>query len=158
MAKRKTFDVSGIPQIPNQNESDESALLELFNKTRSEITERIKKYSAQLVKFEELTTLSVELYSYRQLLVEDRYKLYETSVELNKRIKIKTKTTYDNLIGGTATDRKMLVEAAISDTIYKNEIVQNHVNFLDSTIKNVDNLIWGVRLRVDIEKIQNGIM
>ncbi len=41
---------------------------------------------------------------------------------------------------------------------YKIDIMNNHVNFLDATIKNIDNLIWGIKICVDIQKIKNGII
>ncbi len=80
-------------------EKDDSlnALTDMFGETRKKTTKQIKQFSERLRDFEELTALAVDLYSTRQIFVEDRYKMYELVNKLNKNLKTLRRNSLDSV-------------------------------------------------------------
>jgi len=100
--------------------------------------------------------------SYRQILLEERTQMYYSMYKSMPRIKLEHKRLFEHYsmnyaIKINGTEKQRLIEADMCQFEHKMSILQNYITFLTETIKNVDNIIYAIKNKVDFYNISGGI-
>ena len=145
-----------IPDLPKKEKNNQD-LREVFERERKEITELIKNLNQKIRIITEIPELQVELYSYRQIIVEKRAQLYSTLSVIKKSLKnkrkkayIETKTNNDISIK-SAIDTNIFVEDYIREESEKIDLLELQINFMEESINTLDRVIFGIKNRISIE-------
>ena len=150
--------------IENQNvqaSSDQVSYVERFESERTEWTSEIRAISARFKNIDEMMDVQVDLYSKRQQGVEYMHQLMVLQSRLKKTWLAEYKKAYDGLIMDqdyrySEKERQRIAEEKTSNSKLKLDILQTHVDFFRETIKTIDNMIFGVKHRLEIEDFKRG--
>lgn len=130
-------------------------LSNVFNESRCYWTSRIKIHSDNFKCIEKITELQAELFSDRQIILEQKHKLYERISKMNNSLHKNKKdlylfyySHYEIRLG--SKEKEMFMDADLANKLELNELIDNHINFLDQTIKTLDNMIYGIKYRVSM--------
>lgn len=140
----------------------EETLDKRFERERKEWDAKIAELSSKMNKLVELPSLMTSLYTERQRAVEYYHYLYSLIIGMNKRYNaayaerndfymFKSQIRYSS---EGAKHNRILVDLA--DMVEKREIMQNHAKFIEKTIGTLDNIIFAVPRRVEVEQILRG--
>jgi hypothetical protein len=153
-----------MPQLDffNDVEKPKETLEEQFLREREEWTSKIKTMSAKIKNVHDMPILMTELYSERQICLDYYHYLISIMATLNKKYRADYSARYDywsfqsqiRYPNDSAKNYKILSE--LSDIVSKREAVENHSKFIADTKSTIDNLIYGVKYRVEIEQIIRG--
>lgn len=166
---KKIFDDTEIPNIEAekiQNKQEDilqedvkknknDNISEIFFKSREYWSLRMQDHSSNFKFIDKIVELQAELFSDRQILLEQKHKLYEKVSRLNSSINKQRKnkfieyvTNYEIRLNGREKD--IFVEADLSTNIEFIDLLNNQINFLEQTIKTIDNIIYGIKYRITI--------
>jgi len=145
------------PDIPPKE-----SLEERFNRERLEWNEKIKDMSVKMKQVFEIPELMTYLYTERQRAVEYYHYLISLMIGMNKKYNAayaerfdfytnKSQVRYPN---ESTKYNRILVDLA--DQVEKRAMLDNHSKFMDKTISTLDNLIFAIPKRVEIEQISRG--
>lgn len=134
---------------------------EQFSNERSEWTERIRELSVRMRNIREMAEVQVELYSDRQRLLEYAYKLGQILTRLNAKFRAdrKNKMVYyseEHNVRYGANEKTALIDGDLSDIKRKIDVVDNHMSFMNETVKTVDHFLYGVKSRISLEEFMRG--
>ena len=106
--------------------------------------------------------MQVDLYSKRQEALEYQYKLIGIHTRLKNLYAVEWKKAYDSAsvnedIRYNDKERSKVAESMVSKLKFKVESVSNQIEFFRETIKTIDNMIFGVKHRIDIENFKVGM-
>jgi hypothetical protein len=95
--------------------------------------------------------------SLRQRLLEDNHTLLEHITALRKKFRDEKADTMETLsknmqLRYQANEKNVVIEGKTSVTKEYLEIFENQVSFFNESIKTIDNIIFGIKTRLDIEK------
>ena len=128
----------------NINDYSSEDLQDLVNKMESSIAE-----------------LQAEVLSYRQN-VTDEVKIYTVRIyKLVQKMKVLSKARFEFYatsyqVKTSGTEKIKLIEADLSEhQLFINEL-DEHVNFLRETGKNLDNMHYAIKNKIELENILNG--
>ena len=132
-----------------------------FNRERTEWTERIRELSIRMKNIREIAEVQVDLYSDRQKLLEYAYKLGQIVSNQNAKYRSdrRTKMVYyseEHNVRYGSNEKTSLIEGDLSDLKKKIDIVDNHVSFVNETIKTVDHMLYGIKSRISLEEFMRG--
>jgi hypothetical protein len=132
-----------------------------FNRERTEWTERIRELSIRMKNIREIAEVQVDLYSDRQKLLEYAYKLGQIVSKQNAKFRSdkRTKMIYyseEHNVSYGSNEKTSLIEGDLSDLKKKIDIVDNHVSFVNETIKTVDHMLYGIKSRISLEEFMRG--
>jgi len=133
-----------------------------FKKERIEWTEKIKEMSGRLKNVMEVYLLQVDVYTERQRAVEYYHYilslLSNLGIAYNKQYMAKYDyyLTQGNVRYPNETSRTNKIMSELSDLVNKREQLQIHAKFILSTIGTIDNIIYGIKYRIDLQNISNG--
>ncbi len=145
-----------------EQESKEKDLHQKFEEERLEWTNKIKEMSQRLKKVFEINELMTEIYTERQRAVEYHHYLISLFIKINKVYKQKYSKQYDYY---TFTSQKRFpndrnkeiqILSDLSNIVEKKEILNSHIKFIEKTIGTLDNMIFGIKHRIEIEQISRG--
>lgn len=149
--------------IENQNEvsSDKKTFIEQFETERQEWTGTIKEIASRFKKVEGMADVQVDLYSKRQQAVEYMQQLSVLQSRLKKKYETEWRTAYDDLALNqdfryNERERAKFATEQTSSQKMKIEILQIHIEFFRETVKTLDNMIFGVKHRIEIENFRIG--
>jgi hypothetical protein len=136
-------------------------LEEQFTNERSEWTERIRELSIRMRNIREMAEVQVELYSDRQRLLEYAYKLGQILTKLNARFRgdRRNKMVYYSEEHNTrygANEKTALIDGDLTELKRKIDVVDNHMSFMNETVKTVDHFLYGVKSRIALEEFMRG--
>jgi hypothetical protein len=140
----------------------EESLAEKFARERLEWSEKITVMSAKMKNVMAVAELMTTLYTERQLAVEYYHYLISMLIPMNRKYNAayaerfdyyttKVQVRYPN----EATKHNR-IQVDLADMIEKRAMVDNHTKFIDKTISTIDNIIFAVPRRVEIEQISRG--
>jgi hypothetical protein len=134
---------------------------EKFSGERMEWTERIRELSVRMRNIREIAEVQVELYSDRQKLLEYAYKLGQILTKLNSQFRSekRNKMVYyseEHNVRYGANEKTALIEGELSDIKRKIDVVDNHMSFMNETVKTVDHFLYGVKSRISLEEFMRG--
>ena len=138
-----------------------TAIEEKFNTERGEWTERIRELSIRIRNIREIPEVQVELYSDRQKILEYTYKLGQILTKLNSQFRTerKNKMIYyseEHNVRYGANEKTALIDGELSDIKRKIDIFDNHMSFMNETIKTIDHFIYGIKSRISLEEFMRG--
>ena len=134
---------------------------EIFEKERAEWSEKIQVVSLHLKDIRTVAKAQVDLYSYRQNLLEYSFKLAGIISKLNSRYRREKSRKLREYSENTdvrygANEKTVLIEGDLTTITEKVEIVEGHRKFLDQTVQTVDHMLYGVRQRIALEEYLRG--
>lgn len=129
----------------------------LFGKERAEWREKIQILALDLKDIKTVAKAQVDLFGYRQVLLEYSYKLAQVVSKLNSRIKkdgasLLRRYTENTDVRYQANEKKNLIEGDLSDLNERLEIIEGHRKFIDQTMQTVDHMLYGIRQRIALEE------
>jgi len=140
----------------------EESLEDRFAREREEWSEKIAEISKKMKQVFDIPELMTTLYTERQRAVEYYHYLITLLIGMNKKYNAayaerfdyyttKAQVRYPN---ESTKHNRILVD--LQDMVEKREMVNNHSKFIDKTIGTLDNIIFAIPKRVEIEQISRG--
>jgi len=152
------------PDIFNMNQEapPEETLDEKFTKERKEWGDKVAVMSAKMKSVLAVSELMTEIYTERQICIEYYHYLISILIKINRKYKFKYDEkwlywTYKSNIkypNQAALNNK--IETELSDILEKRQAVDNHAKFIDKTVGTIDNLIYAIPKRIEVEQISRG--
>ena len=133
----------------------------IFADERSEWTEKIQVLAIEMRDIKTLAKAQVDMFSYRQMLLEYSYKLASIVAKLNSKYKSEKgrkmrEYSENNNIRYGATEKSLLIEGDLIEITEKIDLVESHRKFMDQTIQTVDHCLYGVKSRIALEEYLRG--
>ena len=126
-----------------------------FEKNRTYWKDVILSMAKKLSDMNKISEVQVELYSNRQLVLEHSHYLQSLLFKVNKNYKKSLGKKWDDYITGSRKmkmgETNVLVEAATAEFKEKIDVIQSQIEYMQETIKSIDNIIYGIRYRIQLE-------
>lgn len=164
MKKRLKVDDEEIPLIEelpkretkiakDEEISQSEKLATVFENSRHFWLEKISELSKDFKNINKLTDLQCDLFSNRQILLEQKHKLYDRVSKLNAALNSQKKEKhlhYTNHyeIRLSPRDKDAFIDTDLSEDIKIISLIDNHISYLDNSLKTLDNMIYGIKYRV----------
>ena len=153
------------PDFFNEDVDDsklKETLEEQFTREREEWKIKVKGMSAKIKNIQDIPLLMTDLYTERQICLDYYHYLISIMIGLNKKYRAAYSGRYDfwsfqsqiRYPNDNAKNYKILSE--LSELVSNREAVENHSKFIADTKSTIDNLIYGVKYRVEIENLNRG--
>jgi len=141
---------------------EEPTLKDKFFKERLEWTKKLEEISLKLKTLDSVAELMTTLYTERQRAVEYYHYIISLLISLNRKYKKSwddrfeywTKTSQYKYPNEATKNNKIQVELA--EQIEIREMLENHSKFILQVINTLDNVIYAVPRRIEIEQINRG--
>jgi hypothetical protein len=134
---------------------------ERFIEERSKWKERVVDMAQRMRNMSGLPELQVDLYTYRQEAIEYYYNLNLAVIKLEKKYsKLKRKLVEevnDRDVRYGKTDMNVIVDGASADHKHHIEIVRSQASYLHETVKTIDNMIFGIKHRIEMENFRTSV-
>lgn len=170
LSKTNLHDIDPSSEVTNVddivNPTSENAPIESLDarlsRERDEWGETVKSMSASFKKVTSLGELMVTIYTDRQRCVEYYHYLLSILVKINIRYRKEYAARYDYWTTksqirypneSTKTNKIMSEMSKIHE---QRESIENHANFMKNTLATIDNIIYAIPRRIDIEHISKG--
>lgn len=148
--------------FPEQKEKSEVTLVDKFAEERLEWGNKITKMTNQMKSLGAVSELMTEIYTERQICVEYYHYLIGVLIKINKAYRLQYSNRHDfwtftsqiRYPNENSKNNKILTELA--DIHEKRELVENHSKFIQNTLATLDNLIYAIPRRIEIENIARG--
>ena len=159
-----SFDDFMNPQTETtkEEETEKQTLEKRFEGERFQWGGKVKGMSSKIKSLQDLSDLQVEVYSERQRALEYYHYIISLLIKVNKvynkqysekykfyKYQSQERIPNENLI-------KIRINSELEDLKEKREILDNHAKFMDGTVKTIDNIIFGIKTRVEVEQIGRG--
>jgi len=145
------------------NNDDKKLTIETkFKNERNDWTNKIKSMSNRLKIISDVQELMTDIYTNRQIAVEYYHYLISILSKINKEYRSEWTIKYDYYTYKSQKrfpnekTKELQILSEISEILQKREAIDNHSKFILDTKNTLDNLIYGIKYRIDIEKIKNG--
>jgi hypothetical protein len=133
------------------------SLSEKFKQERDNYSLEIRRNIEKLNNIRDLKEAQIFFLSVRQRLLEDNHTLIDTLSKLKKSYRQKKGKEWESVsnqnIRYQSHEKKVIVEGKTTDMQETVEIIENQIAFMDGSIKTVDNVLFGLKTRIDIEKL-----
>lgn len=122
----------------------------------------VKSMSSQLKRIASVGELMTTIYTERQQAVEYYHYLLSVLIKLNAGYRREYAEKYDFWTTKSQIrypNESTKVNKILSEMVgitMKKEKVENHANFMKNTIAGIDNIIYAIPRRIEIEKMING--
>jgi len=150
------------PETSKEEKTEKQTLEERFARERIEWSAKIKAMSGKLKKVFDVAELMTEIYSERQRALEYYHYLISLLIKLNKAYnksyseKYKFYTYQSQERFPNEPSKNLRIQAELGDLKEKREVLDNHAKFIDGTIRSIDQLIYGMKSRIEVEQISRG--
>jgi len=97
--------------------------------------------------------------SLRQRLLEDSHQMLDKYLDLNKIYTVQKGKTYNVILNdlqvraNNKEEKEAIVEGNITEIKWKRDIMDAQIQYYNSSIKTVDNILFGIKHRIDLEAI-----
>ena len=154
--------MSEIQYQTEEVSSEKKGFIEQFENERQEWTSNIRGIAARFKHIDNMVDVQVDLYSTRQQAVDYMQQLSVLQSRLKKNYETEWKKEYDDLalnqdLRYNERERAKFANERTSNSKLKIDILQIHIDFFRETIKSLDNMIFGVKHRLDIEAYKAGM-
>lgn len=149
------------PNNPEQLPSSKETLEDQFERERREWKEYIEEIAkAFRAPIEGMAETQVSIFSKRQLAVEYTYSLISKHANAKKKFQVAWRQEYEKLentdIRYGEKEKLKIVESRTSNIQYIMTLIQTHIDYIRETTKTIDNMVFGVKHRIDIEDFKRG--
>jgi hypothetical protein len=139
------------------NEETKAKISKKFQDRRAEVSKEIYENIEKLSNLKTLKEAQVNMLSLRQRLLEDNHTLLEHVTTLRKKYRDERSLEMENIsrnlqIRYQANEKNVVIEGRTSSSKESLEIFENQISFFNESIKTIDNIIFGIKTRLDIEK------
>ena len=143
--------------MSDASESKKKSITEKFADRRGEVSREIYSNIERLSNLKTLKEAQVNMLSLRQRLLEDNHTLLEHITVLRKKFREEKSGEMENLsrnlqLRYQANEKNVVIEGRTASTKEYLEIFENQSAFFSDSIKTIDNVIFGIKTRLDIEK------
>ena len=143
--------------MENTAKSNTDNISEKFKIERENYSLEIRRNIEKLNNIKDLKEAQVYFLSTRQRLLEDNHTLIDTLSRLKKayrEIQCKEWESVSNQnIRYQSHEKKVIVEGKTTNIQETVEVIENQISFMDGSIKTVDNVLFGLKTRLDLEKL-----
>jgi len=155
MPQQDFFNIN--PEVPK-----EESLNDKFAKERLDWSQKVQDMSEQMKSVLKVSELMTTVYTERQRCVEYYHYLISILIKVNKEYRkqyaerhdfwsYKSQIRYPN--AGALNNK---IQTELADLYEKRELIDNHSKFIDKTVGTIDNLIYAIPRRIEIEQIARG--
>lgn len=140
-----------------ENRDTKNNIVKKFEARRAEVSKDVYVNIEKLSNLKTLKEAQVNMLSLRQRLLEDTHSLLEHITMLRKKLREEKSDVMENLsknlqLRYQSTEKNVVIEGKTSATKEYLEMFENQVSFFNESIKTIDNIIFGIKTRLDIEK------
>lgn len=134
-----------------------SQISEKFKEKRSEVSLEILQCVEKMASFKSLKEVQVTMLSLRQRLLEDSHTLLEHLSVIRKKYKSERSSQMENISENLQhryqyNEKNTIIDGKTANTKETLDLIENQVAFFNDSIKTVDNVLFGIKTRVEIEK------
>jgi len=154
-----SFEVQTDPKEPDK---PKETLETRFAKERIEWTGKIKDMSDRMKDIFKVSELMVDIYTERQRAVEYYHYLISIFKKVSRAYTKEWSEKYQHYSFKSQVrfpnerTKELQILSEMSDIVEKREEIENHAKFINNTIGTIDNLIYGIKYKVEIEQISRG--
>lgn len=128
-----------------------------FATRRTEISKEIYENVEKLTNLKSLKETQVNMLSLRQRLLEDNHTLLEHITMLKRKYRKLRAQEMENLTTNVqlryqSNEKREVLDGKTANTREYLEVFENQSYFFIDSIKTIDNVIFGIKTRLDIEK------
>jgi hypothetical protein len=140
----------------------EESLEDRFARERLEWSEKIAEISKKMKQVFEIPELMTTLYTDRQRAVEYYHYLVGLMIGINRKYNAAYAEKYDfytnkvQIRYPNESTKHNRIMTDLADIVQKRATIDNHSKFIDRTIGTIDNIIFAIPKRVEIEQISRG--
>jgi len=151
-----------IKENPPENKEREDTMDSRFAKERVEWTKKVNDMSTMMRKLPDVAELMTNIYTERQRAVEYYHYLIALLSKISKTYRKQFAEKYDFYSYKTQKRfpnervKEIQIMADLAPTVSLRDQIENHSKFILETIKTIDNIIFGIKNRIDIQNIMNG--
>ena len=132
-------------------------ILDKFKSDRDNYSLEIRRNIEKLNNIKDLKEVQIFFLSTRQRLLEDNHTLIDNLSKLKKGYRQKKGKEWENVSNQNMRyqghEKKVIVEGKTTELQETIEIIENQISFMDGSIKTVDNVLFGLKTRLDLEKL-----
>jgi len=145
------------PDVPK-----EETIEEKFARERLEWSEKIAGMSLKMKTVLKVSELMTDIYTQRQRCVEYYHYLISKLILINKEYRRRYSERHDfwsfksNIRYPNETSKNNKIQTELAEVLQNREMIDNHSKFMDKTISTIDNLIYAIPKRIEIEQITRG--
>jgi hypothetical protein len=143
--------------MENTKEDNKTKISDKFAEDRNSISLEIRRNVELLGNIKNLKEVQIFFLSMRQRLLEDNHALLEHFSRLKKSFRDKKGKAWENVSNQNlryqAHEKKIIVEGKITNVQETVEMMENQIGFYNESIKTVDNALFGLKTRLEVEKL-----
>lgn len=130
-------------------------LVDKFNNFHKQSTTQIENFSKKLNNIYSLSELQTEIYTFRQYLVDNQFFTFEIYNKYNNLYKKEflehwNKLTFEADFRYEKDIKEKMIELKNSDLFKIKELLKNELDWIKNTISTIDNLIYGIKYRLQV--------
>jgi len=144
-----------------EDNSQKKTLNEIFRAKRESFSEEIYKAVQLIEDLRKIPQAQVFFLSLRQRILEENHTLIEHFNNFKKVYREKkgeewvdASTKHQRLYN--STEKNTIVDGKTAALKEKLDSIESQINFYSETIKTVDNIIFGLKTRIDVQKMLDG--
>lgn len=143
--------------MSESKENTKDSIVKKFQARRDQVSREIYQNIENLSGLKTLKDAQVNMLSLRQRLLEDNHTLLEHISTLRKKFREEKAAEMENIsrnlqLRYQSNEKNVVIEGRTASTKEYLEIFENQVLFFNESIKTIDNIIFGIKTRLDIEK------
>ena len=155
MPQQDFFNIN--PDIPAEESYEDK-----FARERAEWIKKTEDLSGRVKNVLDIPLLMTDLYTERQRCLEYHHYLITIFSKINREYRAKYAERYDfwsfksQIRYPTETAKINKIHTELADLLSKREAIDNHQKYMDKTVATIDNIIYAIPRRVEIEQISRG--
>ena len=145
-----------------QKEEKIELLKKSFLDEQKAFVSKIEDYSKNFRDLKKLIDLQILIFADREIILEKKSRLVMSKIKIDKNIREKKKKAFVNaktnsdILLKSYNDINIYIDAELTGEMEKLELIEMQINFLIETIKTIDSVIFGIKNRIELERILNG--
>lgn len=151
-----------IEEWEKEEKKNQETLEIRFERERLQWSNTVAEMSAKLKKIGEIQELVTVVYTERQRALEYFHYLISLLSRINRSYRKQYAQKYEHYSfqsqkrfpNENTKNNQILSE--MEEIVSHREALDNHAKFMEGTIKTIDNLIYGIKSRIDVEQISRG--
>ena len=150
-------DLTEFIETNDQPKDQLAAILAKYGKTRKDISNEIRECIEKMSTLGGLKEVQVKMLSLRQRLLEDNHILIENLSSVKKKhrnARSKLMETLSNDLQNRYqyNEKNVIIDGKTANIKEIVDSIENQISFFVDSIKTVDNVLYGIKTRVEIEK------
>lgn len=144
-----------------QFDSMAEKIITVFRRDREMNNGKIYASILNMRNLKELVGVQVEMLSARQRMLEDSHIILDKLVQLRKQYRQIKGNAYNEIVTNmqlrmkTTGEKEAVVEGMpeIAEMRHKIEILENQISYYNESIRTVDDILYGIKTRLDVERL-----